>query len=145
MRYTRTLRFAFVLAIGVAAGDTPGALFSPVSAKLGLRTIAELKFDKEIEDVAFGSYMVGGREWYYPKVVVRRQGPVVPKWQQREVELSVEILDSTGRVVNRIPHLKYFSRVWLSNSGNFIGVEEVPGQVGEDYPGRRPAPVRFTM
>jgi hypothetical protein len=90
------------------------------------KTLLELKFDKEIADVAFDFYEENGQTKFYPKVVVLREidraasrGPIV------NYALEVRILNRKGKVIKKISDLKFYSRVYFSKNGKYFGVEKI--------------------
>uniref|UniRef100_A0A7C6A873 Uncharacterized protein n=1 Tax=candidate division WOR-3 bacterium TaxID=2052148 RepID=A0A7C6A873_UNCW3 len=90
------------------------------------KTLMELKFDKEIEDVAFDSYEENGETKFYPKIVVLREvDPVASKGTLVNYALEVRILNQKGKVIKKISNLRYFSRIYLSKNGKYFGIERV--------------------
>jgi hypothetical protein len=112
--YTRTL-FAILslLFLGLA----------PAEQNYQLKTLTELKFDKEIQDVAFDSYEQNGQIKYYPKIVVLREiDSIASKGPFINYELEVRILDRVGKTIWNLTNLKFWSNVYLSKYGKYFGV-----------------------
>ncbi len=90
------------------------------------KTLLELQFDKEIEDVAFDSYEENGQIKFYPKIVVLKEiDPSASKGTLVNYALEVRILNRKGKVIKKFPNLKYYSRVHLTKNGNYFGIERV--------------------
>jgi len=120
---------------------------APAEQNYQLKTLTELKFDKEIQDVAFESYEQNGQIKYYPKIVVLREiDSIASKGSYTKYELEVRILDREGKVIWNLPYLKYWSNVYFSNHGKYFGVYSATyDNPSADYQDRKIINSNFTV
>ena len=112
-----------------------------------LKTLTNLKFDKEIQDVAFDSYNENGQTKYYPKIVVLREiDSIASKGSYTKYALEVRILDRDGKTIWNLTNLKYWSNVYFSNRGKYFGVDNITYKdPSVDYDNREIISSNFTV